>query len=524
MAFAACVLLVQCRKPVFPDFDGDGQQTITFTTGGDGSKGDFFQEGEPGDDVYKKLKYKWADGDAVRVYASVSGTFADGTYCGVLKLKPGCVGETVGDFEGWVVRPAGMTNTSKVRFYHFGADVQWENHTANVDFSNQNGNLTGDNSVSSKIVAMYEAGYDSKGKYGGKLSVQLAIAKVNIENFAEDVTVNNVVNTGININDKGEVSYTRGSSMALEYKAGDYYAVFVPDEVNGGAKSYTEKTYTLESVQKIATIKMTVKPNGFYTPNGDGSAAQIASTYKEGFSISESKQVRFAKGNLYWDGSAFKFEANQWDYRHFNGIKDDRAVINGVETTTPEGTVGSFFWNYCSSNACAKNYDDNLNDQTFFTNVDGFQVDGQTGWYTLSRDEWDYLLNSRTPNTTIANYKVLTISGSTATVGGLVILPDNSNSTVLLDAITTTADLATYGAVFLSKMGRRYDSLRGWGDDWVAGVYSFDEFGHYLSCTPADVGDTRAWSMCFDIKNYVLRMELFAKFDGNSVRLVRNVE
>ena len=33
------------------------------------------------------------------------------------------------------------------------------------------------------------------------------------------------------------------------------------------------------------------------------------------FSVSATKQVQFTKSNLYWDGSAFKFEENQTDYQ-----------------------------------------------------------------------------------------------------------------------------------------------------------------------------------------------------------------
>lgn len=121
----------------------------------------------------------------------------------------------------------------------------------------------------------------------------------------------------------------------------------------------------------------------------------------------EGKQVYFSKGNLWYNGSCFQFEDEQYCFRHYYGINNDQAYLNeGSVTTTPENTVGSFFWSKNASVACGKSYSDATAAQTdiFFTNATetsakqdfSVSVGGKswTGvWRTLSKDEWEYLIN-----------------------------------------------------------------------------------------------------------------------------------
>ena len=119
------------------------------------------------------------------------------------------------------------------------------------------------------------------------------------------------------------------------------------------------------------------------------------------------KKVRFSRGNLYWDGSAFRMERRQYDFRHYYGQDggEQYAIINGVRTTTPSGTVGSFFWSPNAAQARAATYNVSTgSSDIFFTNKPSdsnkpnpsFTVEGHSGdWRVLSSEEWLYLLDQR---------------------------------------------------------------------------------------------------------------------------------
>lgn len=141
-------------------------------------------------------------------------------------------------------------------------------------------------------------------------------------------------------------------------------------------------------------------------------------------------KVFFSKGNLYWDGDSYEFEANQYDYRHYNGINGDRAVLNGLTTFTPNGTVGSFYF-VKKTETNNKPYDltygtpspaDAYGD-VLFTNNDittpnpDFAVFGEKGCYrALNLQELQYLISTRGGNMfAYARYK---------DVPGMLIFPD----------------------------------------------------------------------------------------------------
>ena len=158
------------------------------------------------------------------------------------------------------------------------------------------------------------------------------------------------------------------------------------------------------------------------------------------FSVSLYKKVKFTKGNLYWNGSSYQFENNQYDYRHYNDISGDTAVINGETTTTPSGTVGSF-WCISNDEEVGKPYNKTYTTPTgssnyLFTdesnNIMGqskanqnFAVNGESGKYqVLSRVEWEYLLNlnNGSGRSTASN---LFAKARVHNVDGLLIFPDD---------------------------------------------------------------------------------------------------
>ena len=129
------------------------------------------------------------------------------------------------------------------------------------------------------------------------------------------------------------------------------------------------------------------------------------------FSVSESRKVYFSKGNLYWDGAAYRFENEQYHYRHYHGKDGDMAVPGDSDGKTPEGTVGSLWW-VDKDDTEIHPYDeiypfDPYDSDDYFSAEDiiftnatpttanaNFTVSGVKGMYrTLSPDEWSFLFN-----------------------------------------------------------------------------------------------------------------------------------
>lgn len=118
------------------------------------------------------------------------------------------------------------------------------------------------------------------------------------------------------------------------------------------------------------------------------------------FSVSPTRQVRFAKGNLEYDSiNGYSFAANQYDYG------------------------GSFVWGTGSDPTGTPAY---YNEEEGSINLDyrryqfddwGKYIDG--GWRTLSIDEWDYLIWGR------ANADSKRGTATVCGVPGLVLLPDS---------------------------------------------------------------------------------------------------
>ena len=139
------------------------------------------------------------------------------------------------------------------------------------------------------------------------------------------------------------------------------------------------------------------------------------------FSVSSTKKVQFTKANLYWDGSAYHFEANQTDYPE----------------SWNANHVGHFYWtsskDYQSGNtnympyAESYSYSSRSTSDKFFCGEDNpLTVDGTSGCFALSQSEWDYLISTRTNATNLRKYGVSV--GDKANC--LIIAPDGFTGTL----------------------------------------------------------------------------------------------
>ena len=202
------------------------------------------------------------------------------------------------------------------------------------------------------------------------------------------------------------------------------------------------------------------------------------------FSVSEGKQVRFASGNLEYDGTnGYYFVAHQYDYGGYFGWG-----------TGSNPTFTSEDWHDYPS------FDDW-----------GNHIAG--GWRTLTLDEWYYVIRSRTDAS--AKHGAATVCG----VPGMVLLPDNWSGGTFHAAFngwatnvydtSSWSDMEAAGAVFLPAAGWRY----GAGFD-VVGTR-----GGYWSSTPYFEGG--AYDVCF-YEDSVYDYNYGHRSLGLSVRLVQD--
>ena len=209
------------------------------------------------------------------------------------------------------------------------------------------------------------------------------------------------------------------------------------------------------------------------------------------FSISDSKQVCFSKGNLQatYDGSTWSwdFAKNQWDY-----IGTGNEKVNGNASVSSNCTI-DLFKRSTSSNyfGIHNSMDDNVFSGDF---VDWGTAIG-SGWRTLTHDEWNFLLQSRTTTSGLLFAK----ANLFGTVHGLILFPDNYTHPDGLAAITAPNDatgsagwngnqytaeewakMEAAGAVFLPAAGCREGS---------ESIRNINTIGYYHTATPFDANN-----------------------------------
>lgn len=430
-ALALVFVTSQCSKEDKPLQNGEKQHIVlTANNGNDGSKvaGQFLSD---------ELDLKWENGDVINVGGGATG---------ILSLLEGA-GTKSATFEGDIEKVSEAPIT-------FTVGTQ-------PDYLNQTG---ADSFITDNICLVGFSGYHEDGNYTVDMELPYAVLKLDLSYFGSDAKAG--VDVKIKVQDDTIAKVTGVTSASKE--------MFVAIPADN-----TEKTYVFnDNVEKTWTLA----PNVFYTKSGSETGEAIViepatptPTYV--FSVSADKTVTFAPGNLYWDGSAFKFEENQWTY----------------QDSWVSSHVGYFFWSSDAAVACAETYNDPAAttgyDEVFFTEQPGFTVNGETDWHTLSADEWDYLLGfskgaqTYTDSNVRPNALALRTNKTVGEVSGYVILPDGTeNPDVVFSNIVNLADLATYNAVFIPDAGYRMETEGVQTDDFI-----------YWTSTPGPISMVESW-------------------------------
>jgi hypothetical protein len=212
-----------------------------------------------------------------------------------------------------------------------------------------------------------------------------------------------------------------------------------------GAINSNEAVTTTFTVTEDTTLTAHFEAKPTLTLEADGTGTVVAGL--KYFSISSNQQVYFAKGNLQHVDNSWQFAEHQYDYFGEN--------------------------------------------QTNGSDMFGFnQYTCPDGWYCLSREQWDSILNIRTTNNSLFNgarYTLATVNN----VKGMIIFPDNyihpSNTGFVAGTYnapsnyTATVGLEGWemmeaaGCVFLPSAGFHKDGNIGW--------YHVGTDGNYMSTT-----------------------------------------
>lgn len=251
------------------------------------------------------------------------------------------------------------------------------------------------------------------------------------------------------------------------------------------------------------------------------------------FSVAEGHQVWIALGNLQYRAStnSWAFAENAYDY-----IGNDNANI----AEDYDGWIDLFGWGTSGYNhgaVCYQPWSSNDNPDYYYAYGDvqanlydqtgqadwGYNKlfsDGEEGkWRTLTRAEWDYVLNERNTLSGI-RYAKAQVCG----VNGLILVPDSwSNSVYYLHNVNQpeasfSSNMITYGwefflenngAVFLPAAGyREADRVDNVGSQ---GFYYSSECRNY-------------YARCIEFSFYDVGESTKPRFKGLSVRLVHEVE
>ncbi len=252
---------------------------------------------------------------------------------------------------------------------------------------------------------------------------------------------------------------------------------------------------------------------------------KIAGALEGNFTVDGSgTKVTFSKGNLQYnsDTQAWQFATNQWDYvGGADGVGNRNVTAAGIANNS--GIVDLFGWVGTSSN-----WDDlrkyGITSSTATNATDGYGTGASealksdwgtlmgTGWFTLSKDQWSYLFNSRTVNGGTGNGKSYTLGQSVNGVLGVVLYPDDYTGS----AYTTGSTWSTFeeaGCVFLPAAGNRNGTS----------VSNAGSNGYYWSSSPYPSNVNDVYRVYF-VSGSVNPAGNGYRSHGRSVRLVRLAE
>lgn len=322
-------------------------------------------------------------------------------------------------FSGTIQAPAG---TEGEKFYFFYLGNGRHNEATSLDFSNQE-DSAGTDFVTDYVVAIGEGTVTNSGTTytaTADLEVKTAIAYFNDDEFYTGSSYDNV--------------YLRGndvySTATIDYKAGTIIGN-TKGSINTGLAFYrkyialipsvsTETTLIFEGATKEGTMTFLrgIQANRYYS--NDGEALEITGTDSYVFTVSDypAQKVRFSPGNLQYNCSTsqWRFAENQYDVcQTTNGTWNTSGWVDLFGWGTWSGTSEQWNPTNTSNNNHGYSWNGDYGDVYFHGTLTNHTA---TGWFTLSRDQWQYIIEH-------SYYGLATITVGGNNIHGMIILPDN---------------------------------------------------------------------------------------------------
>ncbi len=358
------------------------------------------------------------------------------------------------------------------------------------------------------------------------LEPAMSILYVNLTGF-DDETIRMY---GDDVYSIATIDYANGTIVGKEVKGGinlgtqgEKYIALIPSSAPSTTVKFASNTKYAEM-----NFNCGIRAGKFYSNGGSPlpveaqSAAEPKGALPGLFSVANNKQVNFSKGNLQYQASTdtWRFALNQWDYvggtyqnvDYGNVHEGSTRCSNNQIASTYTGWIDLFGWG-------TSGYHNNADENNVYyypyarkegtqlgnyisgygptstmpdTDLTGSSIDYDWGmhnaisygddkdapgrWRTLTRNEWDYLLTTRTTDVTLNNvsdarYTLADIQDGDTHTYGLILVPDaitgvlptdvtwgtinnKSNFTTICNK-TTWSDLEQIGFVFLPAGGIR---------------------------------------------------------------------
>ena len=311
-------------------------------------------------------------------------------------------------------------------------------------------------------------------------------------------------------------------------------------------KTVTDKTYEENNLYPLG-LRMTALPEG---------------TVPGKFTVANGKQVRFAKGNLQavfasaGSSCTWQFAEDQWGYiggRKQNGQEalTGNNLIVGDGTVSAAGTVDLFGWVGASSNwtdaptiygishevefNTTRTYGDGYNeylksDWGTLAITNGGNT-ANSGWRTLTIDEWTYLFETRAASTVNGYENARFVKAVVNNIKGMILFPDTYTHP---DGVTAPEYVNMKAHDFIennyssddwSKMesaGCVFLPAAGTGNKHFSSVDNAGKVGYYW-CGGKSRSASSAYSVVFNYFQLNLTGDDQYRSYAYSVRLAKNV-
>jgi hypothetical protein len=270
----------------------------------------------------------------------------------------------------------------------------------------------------------------------------------------------------------------------------------------GGLKGDGSETVTLQYTGRLKVKGVKAVSEAAAPAVPDGAISGV-------FSVSDGKQVYFSKGNLRYASSKWCFFDNQYDY--YTSYSADAWDHFGWSTSTTDYGMNT-----------------SENNSTYSGDFVDWGATMGTGWFTLTKDEWTYLLKNRSASTVGDTDNGRYAKAKVNNVPGVILFPDTytqpdgvtaptgvnaTNNTGWNRNSYTIADwtkMESAGCVFLPAAGYRGGTS----------MSDLGTYGYYWSATPDGTNNANYMDFYSDNLNTA---NVNSRRQGCSVRLVQEV-